>query len=455
VTPTLYSPEFYENFAEGAASSAAVVVPLLDELIAPRSVLDVGCGAGIWLAEWQRRGTAIAGIDGAYARDSLVIPDDIFTAADLTTPGWTLEHRFDLVMCLEVAEHLPKRAAKQFIEGLCAHSDIIAFSAAVPNQGGIGHLNERWPSWWTRIFAALGYHPYDLIRERIWWNQQVEWWYRQNLIIFATPSQAQARGFTTPKRSLDLAQPALLIPELQPRIKATVCIPWRPTPSRIAPFARIMDFWPMFGWPIITADSDTEIFSLAQARNNAVRQAKTDIVVISDADTLIDPLNVLRAAADPTGIWWPFDKYRVISPEYLDTPISELINVPHVNTWDGAGIAGVGGAIITSQKEYWRLGGTPPEFCGWGWEDTTFTLIARTLSTVRRLSGCVYAFEHNRDADRYIGARADSPGWDRDITRNKKLFDYYRPGDGRAWLMRELIAQRPEPSHNAHTDKHP
>jgi SAM-dependent methyltransferase len=435
---TTYTPEFYTDHRDGSASSARVVVPILSGLIHPMTVLDVGCGAGTWLREWDR-GISVAGVDGEWARESLVIPLD-FTPYDLRKP-LDLGKRFDLVTCLEVAEHLPARSAKTLVESLCRHSDVVAFSAAVPGQGGQGHVNERWPSYWAKLFAKHGYEPHDFVRDRIWWDQRVEWWYRQNLILFAKPSKSR-RWRPSSGRSLDLAQPALLMPELAPRLDATVCIPWRPTKSRLAPYERVRDFWGLFGWPVVTADSDTKIFSLSQARNAAVDKATTDVVIVSDADTLIDPLNVLRAVADPIGVWWPFDKYRVLSPDYLDTPLAELVNVPHVNTWDGAGIAGVGGCIVTTTKEYWRLGGQPPEFIGWGWEDTAFTMIARTLSTVRRLKGCVYAFEHNTNAHRYVGGKADSPGWDRDIDRNKELFGYYRAGDGRPWLMRELIAQR-------------
>jgi SAM-dependent methyltransferase len=440
-----YPPEFYRDHQAGMASSASAVIPILYELIEPTSVLDVGCGTGIWLCGWGPR-IGVTGVDGPWVQpDQLKIPPRLFTAHDLRKP-LDLGRRFDLVTCLEVAEHLPARAARTLVESLCRHGEVIAFSAAVPGQDGQGHVNLHWPSYWAKRFEEFGYKPYDLVRDRIWWDQRVEWWYRQNIVLFATDRAARQRRWSTPERSLDLAQPALLMPELQRRLAATVCIPWRPAPSRIAAFARVQQFWSMFGWPVITADSDTKIFSLAQARNNAVRRATTDVVIISDADTLIDPLNVLRACADPRGVWWPFTRYRILSPKYLGTPIDELSGVPYVNTWDGAGVAGVGGCIVTTRDEYWRLGGQPPEFIGWGWEDTTFTMIARTLSTVRRLNGCVYAFEHNSHAERYIGAKADSPGWDRDIDRNKELFGYYRAGDGRAWLMRELIAQRDTPA---------
>jgi len=232
--------------------------------------------------------------------------------------------------------------------------------------------------------------------------------------------------------------------------KATIVIPWRPSPSRLAAYTRVREFWDRYfpRWPVITADSETEIFSLSQARNAGVKLAQTDVVIIADADTLIDPANILTAVADPAGVWWPFEHYRIYGPEHLTTPLENLADTPHLNTWDGDGIAGVGGAIVTTRQEYWRLGGQPPEFVGWGWEDVAFTLIARTLSQVRRLPGCVYAFEHNTGG--YLGGRADTPGWDRDISRNQPLLGYYRCGDGRPWLMRELIKQRtttsPSPS---------
>ena len=228
-----------------------------------------------------------------------------------------------------------------------------------------------------------------------------------------------------------------------PKTHATVCIPWRPSPSRMKAFDRVMQFWERTNWPVVTADSDTEIFSLAQARNNAVAKADTDVVVINDADTIPTMSNVLTAVADPVGICWPFTHYRLIDPKYLDTPFHRLPGAPHINTWDGEGIAGVGGCIVATTDEYWRLGGSPPEFIGWGWEDTAFTYIVRTLSQAHRVDGNIYAFEHNTGNNgQYLDTKADSPGWDRDNQRNKTLAQPYYNADGRPWLMREILRRR-------------
>jgi SAM-dependent methyltransferase len=442
-----YDAGFFGWQADGSASSAAVIAPLIDALIAPRSVLDVGCGVGTWTAMWPDA----VGVDGDWVpENALRVSRNNFIAHDLRTPlHLTWNHhrgrRFDMALCVEVAEHLPRKAGPTLVASLCEHADVVVFSAAVPGQDGVGHINLHWPSYWAKLFASHGYAPYDLLRDDIWWDQRVEWWYRQNIVIFANQHGAtRLKSGTTSyqNRSLDLAHPALLMPELQDRLQATVCIPWRPSPSRLAAFERVKKFWSMFGWPVITADSDTEIFSLSQARNNAVRQATTDVVVVSDADTLVDPLNVLRAVADPAGVWWPFTKYRILKPEYLDTPLAQLAGVPYVNTWDGEGTAGVGGCMVASAKEWWRLGGQPPEFIGWGWEDVAFTLVVETLSRARRLRGHVYAFEHNTNAERYVGATADSPGWDRTWSANEPLMKPYTHARGRPWIMREFLQRR-------------
>ena len=97
--------------------------------------------------------------------------------------------------------------------------------------------------------------------------------------------------------------------------------------------------------------------------------------------------------------------------DYVDTPLSQLAAVPYINTWDGDGIAGVGGCMVATASEYWRRR-PASQFIGWGHEDTSFTYIVRTLSQAKRLPGHIYAFEHNTNADNYMGAIADSPGWD-------------------------------------------
>lgn len=107
-------------------------------------------------------------MDGDYVpHDQLCVPADRFIDHDLTTP-LDLGRRFDLVTCLEVAEHLPSDASETLVDSLCRHADVIVFSAAVPGQGGTGHINERRASFWAALFGTHGYRPYDLLGGRLW-----------------------------------------------------------------------------------------------------------------------------------------------------------------------------------------------------------------------------------------------------------------------------------------------
>jgi hypothetical protein len=84
-------------------------------------------------------------VDGAYVQPALLaIPQEQFLAHDLTLPlhaGRT----FDLALSLELAEHLPPECAGVLVDSLARLAPAVVFSAAVPFQGGVGHVNERWP----------------------------------------------------------------------------------------------------------------------------------------------------------------------------------------------------------------------------------------------------------------------------------------------------------------------
>jgi SAM-dependent methyltransferase len=181
-----YDQRFFDWVNFTGARSARCVIPLLIEHIRPSSVLDVGCGQGAWLAVWRELGvTDVTGVDGDYvAQDDLLIPREHFLARDLTE-SLGLDRRFDLVQSFEVAEHLRPEASATFVDSLCAHGDIVAFSAAQPGQGGEGHVNERNLSTWAAEFARRGYAAFDVVRPQIADNRSIDPWYRYNMIVFA------------------------------------------------------------------------------------------------------------------------------------------------------------------------------------------------------------------------------------------------------------------------------
>lgn len=183
-----YGFRFHSLRQPGSARSARVVVPLVVDLLHPTSVVDVGCGVGSWLAEFKRLGVPdVLGIDGPAAADLSALEDGELLTHDLSTPI-ILDRRFDLAVCLEVAEHLPDAAAPAFVAQLVALAPVVLFSAAVPHQGGTGHVNEQWPEYWAEHFARHERVPVDWLRPQLWANPDVDFWYAQNLLLFAHPA---------------------------------------------------------------------------------------------------------------------------------------------------------------------------------------------------------------------------------------------------------------------------
>jgi SAM-dependent methyltransferase len=167
--------------------SAERVLQTVFQRFAPTSLLDVGCGVGLWLAAAERLGIAdLAGVEGPWVRDAAMHTDPTKIIVHDLERAFDLERRFDLVISIEVAEHLPETAADLFIRSLTRHSDFVLFSAAIPGQGGTGHQNEQFPDYWAARFATYGYQPLDFVRRSIWSDRSVQVWLRQNVIPFAS-----------------------------------------------------------------------------------------------------------------------------------------------------------------------------------------------------------------------------------------------------------------------------
>ncbi|MBB6142480.1 SAM-dependent methyltransferase [Silvibacterium bohemicum] len=199
-----YNAAFFNSQKDASLISAGVVIPRVLSLCDSKSVADFGCGVGTWLRSFTELGIGdITGIDGEYVSDALlVIPKDHFVRADITQP-LELKRTFDLVMSLEVAEHLSNDRATTFIDTLTKHGDVILFSAAIPSQGGTHHVNEQWPQYWTSLFNARGYTCIDCLRDALWDDDRIAWWYRQNMFIFVASHRLSAY----PKLMAEAARP--------------------------------------------------------------------------------------------------------------------------------------------------------------------------------------------------------------------------------------------------------
>ena len=185
-----YTQDYFKLQGKSSLLSAEEIIPIILKMVKPKSVVDVGCGVGAWLSVFQKNGIKdIFGIDGEYVDvKMLLIPENKFLGFDLSR-SLQINSIFDLVISLEVAEHIAPQKANTFVESLTRLGPVIIFSAAIPSQSGEGHVNEQWPVYWEGKFKRRGYVQIDCIRNKIWQNDKVDWWYAQNTFVYVRKSR--------------------------------------------------------------------------------------------------------------------------------------------------------------------------------------------------------------------------------------------------------------------------
>jgi SAM-dependent methyltransferase len=189
---TVYDHQFWNHTQGRSLAAARVVVPRLIRLLHPRSVVDVGCGTGIWLAEFLKDGVEeILGIDGPWVPDArLRIPPDRLLRHDLTGT-LAAPRQFDLVLCLGVGEHLPETAAETLVATLSGLGSVVIFSAAATGPRENGLVNEQPGAWWDQLFDAHRYRPHRAFGARLVGNRDVDESYSRLLVVYDRPGAAE------------------------------------------------------------------------------------------------------------------------------------------------------------------------------------------------------------------------------------------------------------------------
>lgn len=206
---TTFTDEQYQALSDEMRRSARAATPIVlehlllrvDDGWAPHRVVDVGCGPGWWAREFfDRYATEALGVDGPFGGQAIRdrnVPTCRYVEADLTgpflaTPGLKPiadPARWDLALCLEVAEHLPDDRAHSFATALRALAPVVVFSAAIPGQGGIGHVNEQWPDYWAAMFRKAGWCTSGDIRWQLWDEPDLAPYYAQNMFVAWEPTK--------------------------------------------------------------------------------------------------------------------------------------------------------------------------------------------------------------------------------------------------------------------------
>lgn len=128
---------------------------------------------------------SVLGIDFMDDFSALEISQDYYKIYDLNRIGdLKLNCRYDLVACLEVAEHLKTEVADDLVKFLTTASDLVWFSAAIPYQRGEGHINEQWTEYWEEKFSDMRFVRIDWFRAKTWNMRELMGYYRQNMLMY-------------------------------------------------------------------------------------------------------------------------------------------------------------------------------------------------------------------------------------------------------------------------------
>lgn len=188
VATHIYDRDFFKNTIKLESSSAKETVDILIKYFHPRSVVDIGCGAGIYLKEFASQGIKIIGYDGSPVAAEESLAGNKIKVHDLCQP-LNLGKKFDLCLCLEVAEHLDASCAPVLVNTLTKLSSLIIFTAATPGQGprSIGHINEQPREYWVKKFKAKNFKLDKKLTAEIKKEMKarnVVWWIVKNLMVF-------------------------------------------------------------------------------------------------------------------------------------------------------------------------------------------------------------------------------------------------------------------------------
>ena len=176
-----YDESFYERNEKFQYELSKELTPFIFGVFPEiNSILDVGCGCGFFSGKLgQLYDCEVLGINGDRPHNRTI---EIMTF-DLNKK-FELNKKFDLVISLEVAEHIEEKNANNFIDTITGHGDIILFSAAVPGQGGVGHVNEQPHEYWHKKFDERSYGYTDIIRRHLANKKNVPFWYRENIFLY-------------------------------------------------------------------------------------------------------------------------------------------------------------------------------------------------------------------------------------------------------------------------------
>ena len=150
--------------------------------LAPEKVLDIGCGPGTYVDCFQELGVNAIGYDSDARVDG--------SAHLICKSLFELQETADVVLCMEVAEHIDGSNNQQIVEVMANALEpggILIWTAAKPGQGGVGHINCQTKEYWAELFASQPLERCSDIENQLIDAMKAGYhmgWFVQNLLVY-------------------------------------------------------------------------------------------------------------------------------------------------------------------------------------------------------------------------------------------------------------------------------
>ena len=164
----IYNEEYYHNGCgpipyeepEHWVEFFGMIADRIVKDIHPQTVLDAGCAMGYLVAALRDRGVEAYGIDiSEYAVSK--VREDVrpFCRVGSLTEEFPadLPQRYDLIVTIEVLEHLYAEDGKKAIANLCKCADTVLFSSTPDDFEERTHVNVQQREYWARLFFEQGF----------------------------------------------------------------------------------------------------------------------------------------------------------------------------------------------------------------------------------------------------------------------------------------------------------
>jgi SAM-dependent methyltransferase len=136
--------EFFGKIADGIVRE-----------LRPTSVLDAGCAMGFLVEALRKRGVEAWGVDvSKYAISQ--VDESVSEYCQVASLADPLPRSYDLIVCIEVLEHVPPAETSAVVANLCAATDRLLLSTTPDDYGEATHLHVQPPEAWSEALAREG-----------------------------------------------------------------------------------------------------------------------------------------------------------------------------------------------------------------------------------------------------------------------------------------------------------